>query len=107
MLHHLPLGVLRPAADEERDGLDVAALSRRLARGGGASGLRCGPGRREALLQEQADRRAGVGEREAGIERHRLAKRVRGFPAPAEELPHRLVVAIDSAAGCLVVAGRP
>ena len=106
MLHHLPLGVPRAAADEEGHGLDVAPLPRRLARRGGAGGLRRGPGRREALLEEQADRRAGVGERQAGIERRRLAKRVRGAPAPAEELPHPLVVAIQRG-GLAVVAGRP
>ena len=68
VLRHLLLGGARTTADQEGDGFDVASLASRV-RGHHGARLLGGLARgREALLEEQADRRAGVGQAETGIE---------------------------------------
>ena len=87
MLHHLPLRLPGAAAHEQGDRLDVALLARRLGRRGGAGGLRRSPGRREPLLEEHADRRTRVRQRQAGVQPRRLVERVAG-PRPQPSSCH-------------------
>ena len=86
VLLHLLLGGARPTADQEGHGFDVASLAGRVRGRRGARLLGGLPRGREALLEEQADRRAGVGQAETGIEPRGLVEPVKGPPAPAEEI---------------------
>ena len=92
MLLHLALGRSGSAPDQQRDGLDVTSLPRRLGRRGRAGSLRGLPRRSEPLVEEEADGRARVGQRQAGVERCRLVEGVERASTPAEKITHPLVV---------------
>ncbi len=92
VLRHLSLGRGRSAPDQKGDGLDVTPLPRRLGRRRRARPLRRLPRRSESLLEEQADGRARVSQRQARVERGRLPEGVEGASAPAEEIAYSLVV---------------
>ena len=85
VLAHRRLRVAGLAFHEAGERLDVAALALALRGRRGARGLRRLPRVREALVQEEADRLARVGERQARIVRVRLAEEVERSRVPAEE----------------------
>ena len=99
MLPHLLLGRARAPAHQEGHGLDVAALAGGVRGHGGARPLRGLARRRESLLEEQADRRASVGQAEPGVEPRGLQEPVEGAAAPAEEVLDRPVVAAQGSVG--------
>ena len=88
-------GVVRLAGRPQRDGLHVAALALRQRRRGRARGLRRLLRLGEALLEEETDGGAGVGEGEAGVGGGGRPEEVEGGRLPAEQRAHRAIVGLQ------------
>jgi len=96
---HRLLGVPHLALDEQGERLDVAPLALGLRPGRGPRRLRGLARLGEALLEEEADGRARVGEREPGILGRRVSEQLEGAPVPAQEPLDATVVGLERGRG--------
>ena len=85
MLPHRAFGLGHLALDQEREGFDVAPLAFGLGAHGGTRDLRRLLRFGEALLEKEADRRAGVAQSQSRVVGVRRAKEVEGPTVPREE----------------------